>query len=239
MDDIAEDSVNPTPEPTKRPSLRPLCPRWLISLFGIVLVNLLPILGIVFSNWDLYDVMTVYWAENLIIGAFTVLKMLSVNSGSENDDMTIAVAAPFFIIVYSAFCFGQAILIQALFKKGPSESPIEGWPVEWFVFGGLFATAFIQLKWMALMMALNHGIAFVHDYILPGPLCETTFKQLIAFPSARLVIMQTILIAAGFGLKKLGSPPELFIGLIVLKIILELLFDQIEQRTLADDIEQE
>ncbi len=50
----------------------------LISLPGIMLVaaNLIPLLGVVAWGWSTFDVVVLYWFENVIIGVLNILKML-------------------------------------------------------------------------------------------------------------------------------------------------------------------
>jgi hypothetical protein len=46
---------------------------------GIVLVvmNLIPLVGVVFFGWSAFNIIFLYWSENVIIGFFNVLKMLT------------------------------------------------------------------------------------------------------------------------------------------------------------------
>jgi hypothetical protein len=46
---------------------------------GIVLVvmNLIPLVGVVFFGWSGFNIVFLYWSENVIIGFFNVLKMLT------------------------------------------------------------------------------------------------------------------------------------------------------------------
>lgn len=52
--------------PTKRPSLTAL---------ALLAANLIPLLGVMFAGWSLFEVVILYWLENLVIGAINVLRM--------------------------------------------------------------------------------------------------------------------------------------------------------------------
>ena len=41
-----------------------------------LLVDLLPVIAVVFFGWKAVPLVALYWLENLVIGAFTVLRML-------------------------------------------------------------------------------------------------------------------------------------------------------------------
>jgi len=38
------------------------------ALAALVLVNVIPLFGVVFFGWSLFEVVVLYWVENLIIG---------------------------------------------------------------------------------------------------------------------------------------------------------------------------
>jgi hypothetical protein len=212
--------------------------RRLISLAVMALANLLPVLGFVFSDWNLYELMTLYWAENVIIGVFTVLKMLSVDNDSVADDREILMAVPPFM-VYFLLCFGQVILIQVIFQKFlPPLSPEETWLEGWHRMGDFFNFAFVQLKWVVLAMALSHGFSFVYDYNLGGEKYRTTLRKLWFLPGARLVVMMVIIMAAAWQLGARVSPMPLFMAIVVTKIVLEWLFDAMRRAATAEPFER-
>ena len=47
------------------------------SAVGLVLANLVPLVGVVFFGWSLFGIMWIYWAENAVIGIFAILRMLT------------------------------------------------------------------------------------------------------------------------------------------------------------------
>lgn len=49
------------------------------SLPVLVLANLMPLIGVTFLGWDIFQIIILYWLETLVIGGFTVAKIL--NSG--------------------------------------------------------------------------------------------------------------------------------------------------------------
>lgn len=49
-----------------------------------VLVNLLPLVGVLFFNWDPHRVFVVYCFETIIVGFFTVIKMILVGQAQKN-----------------------------------------------------------------------------------------------------------------------------------------------------------
>lgn len=53
------------------------------STVVLVLANLVPLIGVIAWGWSAFNVVALYWMENLIVGAITVLKMLTCNPDEE------------------------------------------------------------------------------------------------------------------------------------------------------------
>src|SRR6266702_4338397 len=50
--------------------------RWPLSAFFLVLANTAPLIGVLLHHWTVFAVVLLYWSENVIVGAFNVLRML-------------------------------------------------------------------------------------------------------------------------------------------------------------------
>jgi hypothetical protein len=53
------------------------------STVVLVITNLIPLFGVLAWNWSAFNVVALYWIENLIIGVINVLKMLTCNPDPE------------------------------------------------------------------------------------------------------------------------------------------------------------
>ena len=82
------------------------------SLLALVLVNLLPLLGVLFFHWDVAALVVLYWSENLVLGFYTLVKML-VKSPVGGLGSGI-----FFLIHYGGFCAVHGLFIIALLVDG-------------------------------------------------------------------------------------------------------------------------
>ena len=47
-----------------------------LSILTLIAANLVPIIGVMFFGWDAGVILLVYWSENLVVGAYNILKML-------------------------------------------------------------------------------------------------------------------------------------------------------------------
>ena len=46
------------------------------TVIALVLANLVPLYGVLFLGWETFPLVFLFWLENVIVGAFNVLKML-------------------------------------------------------------------------------------------------------------------------------------------------------------------
>jgi hypothetical protein len=47
------------------------------SVVVLILANLIPLAGVLFWDWSVFEVVVLYWLENVIIGGINILKMLT------------------------------------------------------------------------------------------------------------------------------------------------------------------
>lgn len=79
-----------------------------LSLALLVLVNLLPLHGVLALDWDVTALIVLYWSENLVLGFYTLLKMLI------TSPIGGLFSSLFFCIHYGGFCAVHGSLILAL-----------------------------------------------------------------------------------------------------------------------------
>src|SRR6185503_5564408 len=87
----------------------PATPWQRTSLGALVIANMVPLLGVLALDWDLYGVMVLYWAENSIIGLYNVLKMLRVGGAKA------APLAAFFCVHYGIFMLVHFVFVRSMF----------------------------------------------------------------------------------------------------------------------------
>lgn len=87
-----------------------------VALTALVAANLVPLFGVAFLGWRLYDVMLIYWLENGVIGAFTALRM-----ATATEERASALAfVPFFTVHYGLFWLVHGVFVVTLFgAEGP------------------------------------------------------------------------------------------------------------------------
>lgn len=207
-----------------------------VSLAALVVSNLLPLVGVFYWGWDVGALVVLYWSENLILGACTLLKMLwaaplgGLLSGS------------FFLIHYGGFCavHGVFVLLLAVGHEPDIFSGGDTWPL-FLVFVQLLFEVIREVlsiappAWLFAFAALavSHGISLALNYFHGGEYRVQTVKTLMAAPYKRIVILHFAIIAGGFGVAAVGSPLPLLVLLVVLKLGLDVWLHIREHRARA------
>lgn len=180
------------------------------SLFLIV-VNVVPIFGVLYLGWDVFTIIILYWLESAVIGFFNVLKMQKIN----NFNFTRLV--PFFIVHYSIFMLAHLFLITQLFKPnlGSASEQVEAFAIVLKYFEGLA----ISLS----LLFLSHGWSFMFNFIKQQEYKDKDLKKQMFVPYQRIVIMQVVILMVGSGTVYSGYDQN--VSAIVFLVILKTIFD--------------
>ena len=213
------------------------------STLALVVANLLPLYGVVAGGWSTFEVVALYWFENVVIGGFNVLRMLVSApdlqalltrqaaqrraAGLEPampSSQALGVAmhlaklffVPFFVVHYGLFTFVHGVFVVALLG-GP---PLGGLSLPWSQAreGGNGEA----LLWAALAMVVSHGVSFVGHYLIGGEYRRSTLPQLMFSPYGRVVVLHVAILGGGIATAMLGNPLVLLALLVVGKTGLDL-----------------
>ena len=82
--------ANDVPLPAVRDIPNPgLMARMRSSALALVIANLAPLYGVLALGWKVAPIMVFYWAENLVVGFFNVLKMARAQGDVRNSGTTV------------------------------------------------------------------------------------------------------------------------------------------------------
>lgn len=186
------------------------------SVFALVLANALPLFAVLFLHWTVFAVILLYWCENVVIGVFNVLRMLTAYPSEPAVWIGKAFLIPFFCVHYGMFTFVHGIFVVSLFG-GP----------EWR-HAGMSAGVLIDavrrtgLGWAVGALAASHAFSFFHNFIGGGEYKNVNPMQLMTQPYGRVVVLHITILAAGFLVLALGAPLPGLLLLIVLKTAVDL-----------------
>ena len=191
------------------------------AVIALILANLIPVFGVLYLDWDVGSIVVLYWSENLIVGGYTILKMLV--TGGKGTPFLIL----FFCMHYGGFCaiHGMFVLELTHFAGGSGIGlPTATWPGPLY-FIQLFINLVLRILraapaeylWACLALVLSHGVSFALNFIGRREYARVTLRQLMNAPYKRIVVMHIAIIAGGFLVISIGSPLGLLLALVALK----------------------
>jgi hypothetical protein len=222
------------------------------ALLALVVSNLLPLAGVLWWGWDLFTILTLYWVENGVVGAWNVAKILRAQgtslpgtlratlNGRPIETVARGYMAGFFVMHYGAFWVGHGLFVLVFLPLmtsgianpslviGPDGSVVVGLP-------GLFGPGpdWGLVGYGALGLAVSHGISYRTNYIGRGEYRTATPGGQMLAPYGRLVILHLTIILGAVVSIFVGSPVGSLLVLVSLKLVLDLFFHLREHRRAA------
>ncbi len=208
-----------------------------VAVVALVVANLLPLAGVLWWDWDLFTILTLYWVENGIVGVINFAKILRAEgslapggwrmrlNGRSIESMARRPIAAFFALHYGAFWFGHGVFVVIflpLMTSGLGDGPISPGP-DW----GLVASG-------ALALAVSHAISYRANYVGRGEYRTASPGGQMFAPYGRLVILHLTIILGAALSATIGSPVGSLLVLVALKLILDLFFHLREHRRRAE-----
>jgi hypothetical protein len=164
-----------------------------------------PLAGVLLMDWSLGQVMVLFWAENAVIGAYTLLKLAIVAGWS------FLLYGLFFLAHYGGFLAGHFVFVYYLFVRGIGDGGPEAPP------GAALAEVFLPLVPAIAALVVSHGVSFATNFLGRKEYAGREVREQMIEPYRRVVILHvTIIIGGGLALI-LGSPLPALALLLVLK----------------------
>lgn len=180
---------------------------------GLVLANLIPLVGVIWFGWDLFGIVWIYWAENGIIGAYALLRILTAGENHWLDWSSKVFFGPFFVFHFGIFWFVHGGFVYALFGSGQP-----------FVTDGASLSQLAVAAPLAglVPLVLSHGASFVFNYLLGGERQASTAGAEMIKPYGRVVVLHIVILGGALLIQLLGAPILALVLFIVLKTALDL-----------------
>lgn len=196
------------------------------SAFFLVVANLLPLLGVLLLDWDVFLVLLLFWCENVVIGLYGIARQIV--AGNADSPAGGLFMPLFFLAHYGGFMLGHLTVLFAIFSDTLEQA---GKPTEPLAY---FESVPGRLFWLPVAaMFVSHGWSFVENFMGNREHERLTPSQAMTLPYRRMMITHVALLAGGFLLEITGQPIAGLVLLILMKIALDLTFHKQEHRRLA------
>lgn len=199
------------------------------SAIALILANLVPLGGVLFAGWQVLPVLLLFWLENVVIGGYTLARMLLARGIDETSQAPASLAGKlficaFFVVHYGAFTGGHGLFLTLMF--GPDNAGGMG---DFNPFNPVALIAFVTrvvvqhgLFLALLALVISHGVSFVVYYLTPRAYEEAVASRLMVQPYGRVVVLHIVILVGGFAAKSSGEPVMALVLLVVLKIVIDL-----------------
>lgn len=177
-------------------------------IISLVLLNAIPVYGVFQWGWKSFDLIFLYWLENLIIGVIMILRML-IRPYSHAVELALpAFLVPFFTFHYGMFCFVHGTFVISLFGQGlpPELADMDVPEIIWPVIETR------HLFWPLAGLLAYQLLDWFRDINERG-LGSDGIKQLTIAPYRRIIVLHITIIASGFAMSALNEP---LLGLLLL-----------------------
>lgn len=168
------------------------------NIQSILATNVVLIVLAVILEWDVAELMFMFWIENIVLGFYGILKIIFFQGPKGQKEIEINkhvvdiskikyILVPFFIIHFGFFCFIHGSFIEVFFGNGfvPTRPQLMTWDNVW------------TLKFGILAIFINYGISFIFSYLGKGEFRTTSFIGLLINPYRRIFIIQFMLMGSG------------------------------------------
>jgi hypothetical protein len=191
------------------------------SAIMLVGANVVPLIGALFFGWDVFDVVFLYWAENVIIGLFHIPKMLvagvsaaaSVRKLKSSRVGTVATLVIFTALTscfFGGFTWGHGSLIINILG---SRSGITGDDPFALLFSriaaaplGGFTIALASIFW-------SHAFSLVRNFLVKREYRNASLPFLFFLPFGRVWLTTGVVLVGG--ILSLGAGPTALTGAVV------------------------
>ena len=193
-----------------------------------LLVDLLPIIAVVLFGWKAVPLVALYWLENLVIGAFTILRMLGTIAANALNIPIAMFMVPFFTVHYGMFCFGHGIFLSAFAGGGVGDAApgFNGMRmlVDWALGTGPY------MLWFVGAIILVNSIFYLVDFIGRGDFRKTQLPVEMFAPYGRIVTLHVAIILGAGLMLAFGQPLLGVLILIILRVVFGMFLNMLRQR---------
>ncbi|MFC5367680.1 DUF6498-containing protein [Salinirubrum litoreum] len=215
------------------------------ALLALVGANLLPLAGVLFGGWTVWEVLIVYWIESGIVGLFSIPRILLAAGSSDDSTFSVTIngrpvdvsgpetpvdglhvypenvpIAGFFCMHYGIFwvVHGVFVLSFPLFLGGGGASvgAVGGGGLGTLI--GTFGTIGLAI----VGLVVSHGVSFVTNYVGREEYRHTSAGERMSAPYGRVVVLHVTIIVGAFLVGSLGGPLPALVLLVVLKTGIDL-----------------
>lgn len=215
----------------------------------LITANLLLIPCVLAWDWSVFDLVFLYWAENVVIGVINVLRMAIASPETAQPPKRVSIRGrrfpgmpghagaagnahhafkffiiPFFVLHYGGFCYGHGVFVMTLFDDSGASGLLPA-----------LASLTPAMMWAVGLLAASHLFSLAFNYLLGGEYRRTNAAALMIRPYGRIVALHVTILFGALLIEWLGSPLGLLIVLVAAKTAADLALHETERGKLKEN----
>lgn len=196
----------------------------------LILLNAVPVYGVLYWNWQSFDLIFLYWIENLIIGLFTIVRFLLRPYKNAHDIVHTLFKTLFFIIHYGLFCFGHGSFILQLFGGN-----VLGELSNAGIFEVILPVIENQHLFWPVVALFTYQLADWWRDTSEHGLGGDNIKILMIAPYRRITVLHISILASGFALTAMDEPVAGLFILIIIKTVFDIYHWNKDERAVSKE----
>jgi hypothetical protein len=188
-----------------------------LSAWVLVAANVLPLVGVLFWDWDVFALLVLCWMENVVVGVFFILRMMFADLEEAALSVGKLFMVLFFCVHYGMFTAVHGVFVFTLFGQGRYR--VDG--LDALVPAARAADDYGLWVPLAVLFA-SHFFSFAWNYLYRGEFRSAKLTRLMVAPYSRVVVLHVAIILGGIAAMALGSPLWALLVLVALKVALDL-----------------
>ncbi|MGI1678051.1 MAG: hypothetical protein K6L75_04920 [Cellvibrionaceae bacterium] len=216
-----------------------------LRLAWVITVNLMPLAWLLYGDWEVDSLIQLYWLENVVIGGYLILKILSISSNGFSFFSKNLFSALFFLVHFGGFCAIHGLLIFTFFDDSNIADQItdslhtELGPfiileMLYRVIMHTWSTLPTGFHWSVYALIISYGIEFIQNHIANNNYKITKANKLAKKPYRHIIIMHVAIIGCAIPISALNSPVILLIALVIGKTWLDVYLIRKEQKLVTN-----
>jgi hypothetical protein len=176
-------------------------------------------------GWGATPLVALYWLENLVIGAFTLLRMIGTVFASGVNVAMAIFTVPFFFFHYGMFCFVHGTFLNAFASGEPDGFAPD--PVSLVTWATGTAP---QMIWFVAAIAGVSALYYVTDFIGRGEFRTSNPSTEMFSPYGRIVTLHIAIILGALLAFSLNEPLAGVLLLIFIRVVFGIVLTILRRR---------
>lgn len=192
------------------------------AVVGLVVANLVPLVGVVGFGWDLHSLLVVYWLESAVIGTAYVAKIRRAEGEDDPEELpgiklndkpldsfvgkSNGKIASYFFLHYGGFWVGHGVFVF-IFP---------------FVFSGMEMASPTVVGVAFVGLAAYHAVSYRVNYVGQFEYERNGPVTLMIEPYRRVLVLHVTILLGAFAIAEIGAPVAALVVMVLVKTLLDL-----------------